>query len=75
VVDRGHKVQLSWAAAADNAAVASYEIVRDEVTIDALESVLTYVDNAKRGAHSYCVVAVDAAGNRSLPSILVTVTI
>jgi chitodextrinase len=74
-VGKGRKVQLSWTAADDNVGVTSYEIVCDDVTIGAVQGTLTYVDNARRGAHNYYVVAVDAAGNRSLPSILVTVAI
>ena len=68
-------MQLSWLAADDNVGVTGYEIVGDDVTIDTVEDVLTYADNARRGVHTYYVVAVDAAGNRSLPSILVTVSV
>ena len=74
-VGKGHKVQLSWLPAADDVGVMSYEVVRDDVIIDSVAGPLTYVDNARRGVHIYYVVAVDGAGNRSLPSIFVTVAV
>lgn len=67
----GHatSITLAWDAATDNVGVASYVIVRNTSEI-ASTGGTTFTDNtAVEGTmHIYQVIAVDAAGNRSVPS-------
>jgi chitodextrinase len=60
---------LSWAAAKDNVAVVAYEVLRDGVVIGQ-PGARYFVDQglAPGSSHSYRVVALDAAGNRSAPT-------
>jgi chitodextrinase len=71
---KGRKAVLSWTSSSDNVGVTSYRIFRDGVLVGAV-SALTYTDTASRGAHSYYVVALDAAGNQSPASNTVTLTL
>jgi chitodextrinase len=68
-------VDLSWAASADNVRVSGYRILRNGSEIIST-SATAYTDTAVTPAttYSYEVVAVDAAGNQSAPSDVVTVT-
>ncbi|HEY3014719.1 MAG TPA: DNRLRE domain-containing protein [Nocardioides sp.] len=67
-------VALTWSAGSDNFGVTEYDVYRDGVLIGSTAGT-SYSDGAVSGAgeHSYWVVAVDAAGNRSPASVGVTV--
>lgn len=74
--DRG--VVLDWNPAFDNVGVASYEIFRDgERVATLLGDELNYVEAGLESEtrYTYDVVAVDAAGNRSDPASVQTVTL
>ncbi|HEY2219597.1 MAG TPA: hypothetical protein VGH35_09660 [Gaiellaceae bacterium] len=60
---------LGWQAATDNVGVHAYEISRDGAVLTAVTGT-SYTDNdvAAGSSHTYSVVAVDAAGNRSPPA-------
>jgi uncharacterized delta-60 repeat protein len=61
-------IDLSWTAATDNVAVTGYEVFRDGApTAIGTTTGTTFSDSglAPDSTHSYAVVAVDAAGNRS----------
>jgi len=61
-------IDLSWTAATDNVAVTGYEVFRDgAATAIGTTTGTTFSDSglAPDSTHSYAVVAVDAAGNRS----------
>jgi uncharacterized delta-60 repeat protein len=61
-------IDLSWTAATDNVAVTGYEVFRDgAATAIGTTTATTFSDSglAPDSTHSYAVVAVDAAGNRS----------
>lgn len=62
-------VSLSWTAATDNVGVASYEIQRDGVKVGTSTGT-TYTDEplSSNTTYAYSVIAIDAAGNRSVPS-------
>lgn len=73
-----HKPVLRWSASTDNVAVQSYLAFRGTSRMSTVaSSTLTYTDNsAVRGAtYTYKVFAVDAAGNASVASSAVTVTV
>jgi chitodextrinase len=64
-------VRLSWFASTDNVGVTQYEVSRNGTVVTTLPaSTRTFTDTALTGstAYSYSVVALDAAGNRSLAS-------
>jgi chitodextrinase len=72
-----NKVNLSWSASTDNVGIASYYIVRNNVTIAQTSgTVTTYSDTtvSPSTTYSYYVVAKDAAGNASGPSNTASVT-
>jgi Big-like domain-containing protein/calcineurin-like phosphoesterase family protein len=60
-------VDLSWTSATDNVGVTHYEIYRDDVLIDTINSTTSYADNTVVGSvpYQYKIRAVDAAGNFS----------
>lgn len=68
-------VSLSWAAATDDTAVTAYEIYRDSTLIKTVP-VPGYTDPSVTSeiTYIYSVKALDAAGNRSTPSNLLSVT-
>jgi len=73
----GREVDLSWAAATDNAGVASYEVQRNGAPIATLRGDATAFQDTSVLAStsmSYSLVAIDAAGNRSAASIPVQVS-
>jgi len=70
-------IDLSWSAAADNVGVTGYQVFRDgEATAIGTTTGTTFSDTglAAESTHSYAVVAVDAAGNRSELSNTATAT-
>jgi hypothetical protein len=73
---KGTKVTLSWTAATDNGSsgIARYEIRRGTSVVGTSAST-TYSESPGSGAWTYTVVAVDGAGNPSLPSTGANVTV
>jgi uncharacterized delta-60 repeat protein len=70
-------IDLSWTAATDNIAVTGYEVFRDgAATAIGTTNGTTFSDSglAADSTHSYAVIAVDAAGNRSPLSNTVSAT-
>ncbi|MCM8745822.1 metallophosphoesterase [Thermomicrobium sp. CFH 73360] len=66
------QVRLMWNAAADDYAVTAYEIIRNGTVIATVPgSARSYVDTGLQPdrTYTYQVVAVDAVGNRSAPSL------
>jgi glucose/arabinose dehydrogenase len=65
-----NRVDLSWGAASDNVGVTGYEILRDGAPIATVGTVTSYIDTTVSPLthYDYVVKALDAAGNRSLPS-------
>lgn len=59
----GSHVDLNWAAAADNVAVAGYRVKRGSQTIATLASTATSFRDYTGDTYSYCIEAFDAAGN------------
>ena len=71
---KGSRVALSWTAASDGAGgsgVARYEIRRGATQAGATAST-TFSDTPGNGTWTYTVVAIDGAGNPSLPSTAVS---
>jgi uncharacterized delta-60 repeat protein len=68
-------IDLSWTAATDNVAVTGYRIFRDGGPLP-LNTVngTTFSDAGQSGTHSYGVAAIDAAGNQSGLSNIVSAT-
>ena len=73
---KGTKVTLSWTAAVDNGSsgVARYEVRRGTGVVGTSAST-TYSESPGGGTWTYTVVAIDAAGNASLPSAGASVTV
>jgi uncharacterized delta-60 repeat protein len=70
-------IDLSWTAATDNVAVTGYDVFRDgAATAIGTTTGTTFSDSglAPDSTHSYAVVAVDAAGNRSALSNIASAT-
>jgi chitodextrinase len=69
------RVDLTWAPSSDNGTVASYRVRRDGLELTSVPGT-THSDTTVQPATSYMydVVAIDAAGNVSLPSAPVAVT-
>ena len=72
----GSTVALAWLAASDNVGVATYEVLRNGAAIGTTTT-LTFTDGGivQGVTYTYSVRALDAAGNRSPPSNVVTVAI
>jgi hypothetical protein len=74
----GSEIDLSWTAATDTVGVAGYQVFRDGGTtpLGTVTSGTTFADTglAPSSPHSYTVVAVDAAGNASAPSVAAVAT-
>jgi len=73
------KIVISWTEAADNIAVAEYEISRDGAIVDTISAGKArywYVDDGLTEAteYSYDIVAIDAAGNRGPAANIKAVT-
>jgi chitinase len=73
---KSSRVTLSWTAASDTggSGVARYEIRRNAVAVGTSTST-TYTNSPGSGTFTYTVVAIDGAGNASLPSAGVSVII
>jgi cellulose 1,4-beta-cellobiosidase len=71
----GVNAALTWTAATDNVGVASYIVYRDGVQIATSTTANYTVVGALTGSHIYTVVAVDAAGNKSVASAGATIQI
>ncbi len=71
-----NQVDLSWTASTDNVAVTGYEVFRDSSLLEAIGNVTSYSDNSAQPdtSYDYEVRAVDASGNLSPFSNLVSVT-
>jgi hypothetical protein len=71
-------ITLSWIAATDAVGVSGYKVFRDGATrpIGTVASGTTFADRglAPSSSHRYTVVAVDAAGNASAPSVVAAAT-
>lgn len=62
-------IRLSWTGASDNVGVSSYSIYRDGARVATGVTGSSWVDSGMAaGTHRYYLLAVDAAGNQSLPS-------
>jgi hypothetical protein len=71
------RVVLNWNASTDNVGVTSYEVLRNEQRIATVPgSQLTFTDTQVQPStnYAYRVIAIDAAGNRSDPAAVMTVT-
>ena len=70
------QMQLSWQASSDNIGVAAYRVARNGIPIAEVQST-EWVDSAwgTGATYTYAVVALDAAGNTSPSSNVVTVTL
>ncbi|HLB03513.1 MAG TPA: Ig-like domain-containing protein, partial [Gaiellaceae bacterium] len=63
------EIALAWPAAADNVAVAGYDVYRDGLLLVTTSELAYSVSGLACGtAHGFAVVALDAAGNRSQPA-------
>jgi hypothetical protein len=73
----GGDVDLAWTASDDDTAVVAYGVYRDGMKVaDVNSPTLAYTDAGRGpGSYGYAVDAVDAAGNRSAKSAVVTVTV
>lgn len=62
---------LSWTAASDNSGVAGYQILRDGTPLATISGT-SFTDRGLRpgNTHAYQITALDAAGNRSSPTLL-----
>ena len=70
------QIDLAWEASADNVAVTSYQIYRDDVLLTTIGPATTYSDSVIAPAtHKYEVRALDAAGNVSAFSNSDTATV
>jgi fibronectin type 3 domain-containing protein len=70
------RIDLAWEASADNVAVTSYEIYRDDVLLTTIDPATAYSDSVIAPAtHKYEVRALDAAGNVSAFSNSDTATV
>lgn len=71
-----NSVQVSWKAGTDNQAVTRYSLVRNGIPFAELGNVTSYADTSVQAdtVYTYRVIAIDAAGNKSTPSALVSVT-
>ena len=70
-------IDLSWTAATDNVAVTGYEVFRDDAAVaigTTAGTTFSDIGLAPDSTHSYTVVAVDAAGNRSASSNVASAT-
>jgi len=67
------KAALKWTASTDNVKVTGYRVYRDGVLVKTVTT-KNYNDAVAAGSHSWYVVAIDAAGNVSLPSNTVVLT-
>jgi chitodextrinase len=73
---RTKQIQLAWSASSDNVAVAGYRISRNGVVVGTSSTTSWFDTNWVTGStYTYSVVAYDAAGNVSLPSNSVSVTV
>jgi hypothetical protein len=67
------KAQLKWTASTDNVKVTAYRVYRDGI----LKATITsnrYTDTVAAGSHYWYVKAIDAAGNASLSSNVISMT-
>lgn len=64
-------VSVSWAASIDDVAVSGYRVYRDGALLGVVSGGTSYTDTtvAPQTQYAYTVVAVDTAGNESLPSL------
>jgi hypothetical protein len=67
------RASLKWTVSTDNVSVTAYRVYRDGTLIKTLTK-NSYNDNVAAGSHSWYVKAVDAAGNVSLSSNVVSLT-
>jgi len=68
-------VNVSWSASTDNVGVTGYRVLRDGVVVTTVPGTSFADSGLTAGAtYGYSVVAVDAAGNASAPSVVVSVT-
>jgi chitodextrinase len=70
----GQNIVLTWVASTDNVGVSGYLVSRDGVQIATSVATGYTVTGAPVGSHTYSVVAVDAAGNKSPVSNIVTLS-
>lgn len=70
------RINLAWTASGDNVGVTSYKVFRGGTQIATLGTSTSYSDTSLSAAtaYSYSVVACDAAGNCSAPSLSATAT-
>ncbi|MGH8859910.1 MAG: metallophosphoesterase, partial [Jatrophihabitantaceae bacterium] len=67
---------LRWTAGTDNASIAGNDIARDGTVVATIGAVTSWTDTSVAAAstHTYTVVSIDAAGNKSPPSQPATAT-
>jgi fibronectin type 3 domain-containing protein len=70
------EIDLTWSGATDDVRVTGYQVLRDSSLIATLGAVTSYPDTgvAESSTHTYAVYALDAAGNISASSNVITVT-
>lgn len=68
-------VNLSWTASSDNVGIAGYLITRNGSPLNTTTGTSYQDKGLASGTYSYTVTAYDAAGNKSAPSSLQTVTV
>lgn len=70
------RISLAWTASSDNVGVTAYKVFRGDTQIATLDTSTTYNDTSLSAAtdYSYGVMACDAAGNCSAPSVSATAT-
>ena len=71
----GSTVSLSWGASSDSTGVTGYRVLRGGTTVATTGSTSHADAGVPAGTHTYAVAAFDAAGNTSVPSGGVTVTV
>jgi chitodextrinase len=71
----GATVNLSWSASNDDVGVTGYVVQRNGTDLTLAAGTTASIPSSPVGSADYTIIAVDAAGNRSLPSNTVTVTV
>jgi hypothetical protein len=71
----GQTVTLTWSGSTDNVGVANYVITRDGAQAASTGSLTYTFASEPIGLHSYSAQAVDAAGNKSGPSAVSSLTV
>jgi large repetitive protein len=70
----GRYVELGWNASGWGSGTIKYRVYRDGLAIGVKQTALSYTDRPTVGKHKYQLRAIDAAGNKSVLSLPLTIT-